>query len=101
MAEASLLARMKIAETEADLKINGRDDIASILSGDFGEIYPGYMWHRTILSMSETALESLDSMPVTIQDDLAKCLVKIEIKIVFKDQYSFIINTWRFVEAGY
>ncbi len=98
---ASLFVRMKLAQTETDLKINGQKEAVSMLSGDFGDDYPGYLWHLTLSNMPDSLLEDLDFLHRTTWDDFTKHLKRIDVEIKFKDQHSFSITTWRFVGAEY
>lgn len=99
-ATASLLARMKIAETEIILKNKHFENGALPLSGDFGEAYPGYLWHRKIDHMPESVFDNTESPVGKIGKERVENFKRIDIEILFRDQYHFNVTAWRLAPSG-
>ncbi|MBF0228427.1 MAG: prepilin-type N-terminal cleavage/methylation domain-containing protein [Desulfamplus sp.] len=94
---ASHLARQKLADIEQEIRDPSMVNEISTkeLSGDFGDDFPDYSWRCDINNLDLSNSEIPEE--VIKKGDLQK-LKKIKIEISYKDEFSFNILSWRFVQ---
>ncbi|MBF0573968.1 MAG: prepilin-type N-terminal cleavage/methylation domain-containing protein [Desulfamplus sp.] len=94
---ASHLARQKLADIEQEIRDPSMVNEISTkeLSGDFGDDFPDYKWRCAINNLDLSNSEIPEE--VIKKGDLQK-LKKIKIEISYKDEFSFNISSWRFVQ---
>ncbi|MBF0376646.1 MAG: prepilin-type N-terminal cleavage/methylation domain-containing protein [Desulfamplus sp.] len=94
---ASHLARQKLADIEQEIRDPSMVNEISTkeLSGDFGDNFPDYNWKCAINNLDLSNSEIPEE--VIKKGDLQK-LKKIKIEISYKDEFSFNISSWRFVQ---
>ncbi len=98
-ATASNLARQKMADIEQKLRDSSMSNelLASELSGDFGDAFPGYRWQYVITSLELSGSQIPEA--VIKQGELQK-FKNLTVEISYRDQFSFKVISWRFIQNG-
>jgi len=89
---ASQLARQKMAEIEQQLR---DPSMVNELSGEFGDAFPGYQWECAINSLELSGSQIPEG---AIEKKDLQRLKKIDIEISYRDESSFKITSWRFIQ---
>ncbi|WP_186441224.1 type IV pilus modification PilV family protein [Desulfamplus magnetovallimortis] len=96
---ASYLASMKLTDFTDQLKSNNHEEDSY---GDFGENFPGYMWHSHIeekgLSSDSIPEETMEILETAIGKDMIRRFMKIDLEISHENGNTFAISTWRFLQ---
>lgn len=94
---ASHLARQKMADIEQTLRDPSiLNELSSdLLAGGFGEDFSGYRWQCVITDFN---LEGSQIPEEAIAKNRLKQLKNITIEILYNDEYSFKVTSWRFIQ---
>lgn len=90
---ASSLARQKMADMEQ--KLREASTLSNEFSGDFGDDFPGYRWQCVITNFTLSGSKIPEE--IIAKKDLQK-LKKIDIEISYKEERSFKVTSWRFIQ---
>ncbi len=94
---ASHLARQKIADIELELNnpLLLNESLLNERSGDFGDSFPDYKWHVTITTLDLLGSQIPESF---IDKSQIQNLKNITVEISYKEQFSFKLTSWRFIQ---